>query len=215
MAFTRDNGVRFELADLPSNVGGRYNRNRNVIEVPRNVAKLDPLEVAVNIGHEGFHARQVLQDGMIASVEVEQGAKFADRVIYHELLQAGERPLPVNNPIQQNYRIFSQQVRRQNFAGFNADIRNMYEGEYEPAMARTVASVPSVARGIFRRVLSTIDADFLRGYETLDDQEKKWWNLPERRSITNTRKAHRIEQAWQLKWMKEHQQEFPASASQR
>lgn len=208
-SYVGEHGVRYELADLESNVGAQYDGARNVIMVPRNVAELDPLEVAVNIGHEGFHARQVLRDGMIASVEAEQDAKFADRVIYHEILRSGEHALPADHSIHWTYARFSQQVGRQNHSAFNADIKKLYEDEREPVLTRTVEKTPVLVRGILKRALTAIDADFLRGYETLDDQEKKWWNLLERRSIANTRKEHRIEQAWQLKWMKEHQQEFP------
>lgn len=212
LAYARDHGVRYELADLPLNVGAQYDRDRNVIMVPRDVDKLDPVEAAIHIGHEDFHARQVLRDGMIASVEVEQDAKFAGHVIYHELLKAGEHPLPANNSIQWNYARFGRQVGHQNFSAFNEDIKKMYEGEREPVLTRIVEKAPAVVRGFLRRAYTVIDADFLRGFETLDDQEKKWWNLPERRSITNTRKEHLIEQAWQLKWIKEHQQEFPPPA---
>lgn len=212
LAYSRDQGVRYELTDLPLNVGAQYDPVRNMIMVPRDVAKLDPVESAVHIGHEAFHARQVLRDGMIASVEVEQDAKFAGHVIYHELLKAGEQPLPADNSIQWNYGRFSRQVGHQNFSAFNEDIRKMYEGEREAVLNRAVEKAPAATRGFLRRAYTAIDADFLRSYETLEYQENKWWNLPERRSITNTRKEHRIEQAWQLKWMKEHQKEFPPPA---
>lgn len=209
LAYARGQGVRFELSDMPPNVGAQYDGDRKLILLPRDIAARNPVEAAVFIGHEAFHARQHLRDGMIASIESEQDGSFADRVIYHELLKAGENPLPRGNITEENYRIFAGQVRYQDFAKFNIDVAKQYSDAREMRLSQAVDKAPAFLRGALRWSLETVDADFLRAYETLDDQEKKLWNFLEKPAIRSARKEHRIEQAWQLKWMKEHQRDFP------
>lgn len=210
LAYAREQGIRFKFADLPPNVGAQFESGDKVISVPRNFANEDPMEAAVLIGHEGFHARQILRDGMKASVEVEQDANFADRVIYHELIDAGVRRLPRGHPREENYRRFVDQVQHQDFSQYNRDIGSLYEKQRVPMLMRAVEKIPTrPMRWLLSSAFSVIDADFLRDFETLDYQETKLWNQTERIGILTTRKEHRAEQAWQLKWMKEHQQYFP------
>lgn len=208
LAFALGEGVKIELADMPANIAAQYDRSRKVISVPKNVASMDPVDVAVSIGHEAFHSRQDIRDGMIPSVESEQDATFAGLVIYHELQQAGEKPLPSGHFTEREYQRWKPMVQQLNLTAFNRHVKEKYEAQREPALQVFTENFPKPVRPVLRGLLLTVDADGLKDYETLDYQKGKWWNLMERDSIESTRQQHIREQAWQLKWMKEHRYEF-------
>lgn len=208
LSYALGEGVKFELVDLPSYVGARFDKDRKVIQMPKSAASGDPVEMAVSLGHEAYHARQTLRDGMTASIETEQDANFADRVIYHEMLQAGARPLPSKSIIGSNYEVWKLQARKLDLPAFQDDIEEMYGSKREQVLIDSTASLPRFLQGPLRKALIAVDADGLKDYETLDYQKGKWWNVAERTAIESTRQQHIKDQAWQQKWMKEHQAEF-------
>ncbi|UPT72486.1 MAG: hypothetical protein M0D55_10920 [Elusimicrobiota bacterium] len=145
---------------------------------------------------------------MVQSIETEQDANFAERVIYHEMIQAGEARLPLTHPIDANYDRWAKQAKALKLGAFYEDLQTQYGDAKVGRMNVAVSSVPRVLRPPLRGLLIGVDADFLRTFETLDYQKTKWWNLTERETIESTRYQHGKESLWQIKWMTEHQTEF-------
>ena len=208
LASIEKDGITFKYGKLPPDAGAAYDSSQRSIIIPKNAAELHPTNLAVSIAHEGFHGMQDVEHGMVPCIESEQDANFMDRVVYHELRQAGAPQLPVNHSIEANYQRFEGQAKKEDLGEFESDIKILYRNEREKEIQAAVQPAPSILRVPLRKGLEAVDADFLHDNETLSYQRQKLWNFLDRGALDKTAAAHQKQQEWEIEWLEDHQKEF-------
>lgn len=176
--------------------------------MPSSVKDDNLLHLAAVLGHEGFHAMQVIERRMEGCVEMEIEANFVERAIYHELTRALGMRLPPAHPMEANYVRFARQAERGDLKSFETDIQILYAGHRKEFLTFSLRSRPPWQRSILRALAYVIDAPALYNSQTLDIQLINPFNCERWRGLWQSRTDHERERARERKWLEDHRQEF-------
>jgi hypothetical protein len=123
--FITDKKVGFQYAVLPTGTKARFDKGK--ILIPKDSAQKPPVELAVDLSHEGYHA---MHSNVLKSIEDEQDAKFVEFMVYHEMLRVRVTKLPNSNLLEKQYLDFKTIMRgvmpEQALALFNLAVSAIY-----------------------------------------------------------------------------------------
>lgn len=208
LAALEKHSVGFRADDgLPSYVEAAYDPGRNVVLLRGADASRPPMRLAVSIGHEGWHAVQVLERGLGVSIEAEQEAHFTDMVMYHEMLLSGAPRLPDDDPVAQDYRAFMDFIGKGRVEEYLERIARRYASVRRMKADELAAGAPRWLRSVYRAAIQFYDWEPLRPYETLK-QQQALINLNRWKGLYRAKKAHDDRRAWERRWVEGHRWEI-------
>lgn len=140
--------------------------------------------ISLALAHEGFHAIQHAQRAKRPCLGFELEAGFMQNVIYHELLRARVRPVPLGDPFWMTYVLFSKRMRRRDYQGWVAD------------------ATAAIYSGINEQTINWSKSRWAT-------EKNRILNLSAVCPATRAHaRLHEAQYAWQKRWTDEHWKEF-------
>ncbi len=196
--------IRVTDRDLGPGTVAAFDWVKKELLLPRNTIDSDAVSLAVALAHEGYHAMQLLRDGMVPCIEAEQDAYFIGFVAYVEMVRAGAAPIPKNGGVASDLRQIAAAVHRGNLWSTDRSIAETYES-LRSRLFHIGDWLKPLGRLVVAFTVRTWDAvyDLTEDFETLDRKQRHvayWWD---KGPVKRTRAAHQRTVEWKEKWIGE------------
>lgn len=206
-------GIAVRIVDRawPPGSGAAYDWIKREVLLPPEAANRDAVGLAVTIAHEGYHALEAIERGMLPCIEAEQDAAFAQFVVYVELVARGGRRIADDDPVSGDLQLVRWYVRKGDLKVVDDVVAKAYVTRREQ-LFRVGNWLRPLGRLLVGFSIRASDAvwDLTENFETLDRKEKHlayWWNKD---PVKRARAAHEFAIEWKMKWIIEHRyEEFP------
>lgn len=188
--------------------GAAFNFVSKEILLPPSALERPAVSLAMSIAHEGYHAMQVLDRGMIPCIEAEQDTAFVQNVAYVEMKRRGAPKLALDDPLRGDFEAFRYSVARGEIERFDRIVRDAYQRRRQ-ALLRFGGHL-LVSNLLVQSLVRLCDVvwDLAEDYETLSQRRRHPAYLWDKRPVKRAEKAHLEDQEWKRQWVNEHRREL-------
>lgn len=152
------------------------------------------------LAHEGFHAKQDLQEQAAVSLETEIDGTTRGYAVQHELILGG---IPANSGdllVDERYRRFRASVQSGDISKFHEVVRSDYENNAAVRREEMSRQLPRWLRLIVER----ISFPAFHNGQSAKELEDSWtaWMWTDKKGLRSAQRMHQQELGWFSSWRK-------------
>lgn len=193
--------VRIEYSKtLPTGAIAIYAPEMDTIFLPQDFASHSLLLRSNVLAHEGFHAKQDLQEQAAVSLETEIDGTTRGYAVQHELILGG---IPANSGdllVDERYRRFRASVQSGDISKFHEVVRSDYENNAAVRREEMSRQLPRWLRPIVER----ISFPAFHNGQSAKELEDSWtaWMWTDKKGLRSAQRMHQQELGWFSSWRK-------------